>query len=244
MSGFHILPDPNKFRLEPGVVDEGPSIFYPKYGLLYNWYAANDARNICAAGWHVPTNNELIALREYLDPLGVYNNNIAGGKLKETGLLYWLTPNTGATNEIGFNGRGSSSRGYLVWGNLGAKCYLWSSTEHTITNAYIGILSNDDENFYTSSLYVALTSQKYNGMSIRPLKDSTTLTHGQTGIYQGNDSKIYPTICINGVEYLSTNLCETEYRNGDPIPEVTDNAAWIALTSGALCAYNNDWANV
>jgi predicted transcriptional regulator len=28
------------------------------------------------------------------------------------------------------------------------------------------------------------------------------------------------------------------------IPEVTDNTAWAALTTGALCAYNNNWDNV
>ena len=81
-------------------------------------------------------------------------------------------------------------------------------------------------------------------MSIRLIKDSTTLTHGQTGTYTGNDGKVYRTICIGTQEWLADNLCETLYRDGSPIPEVTDNATWAALTTGALCAYNNDWNNV
>jgi len=36
------------------------------------------------------------------------------------------------------------------------------------------------------------------------------------------------------------NLDVRTYRNGDPIPKVTDNATWASLTTGAWCWYNND----
>lgn len=39
------------------------------------------------------------------------------------------------------------------------------------------------------------------------------------------------------------NLEVTTYRNGDPIPEVTDPTAWTGLSTGAWCYYNNDPAN-
>jgi uncharacterized protein (TIGR02145 family) len=39
---------------------------------------------------------------------------------------------------------------------------------------------------------------------------------------------------------MSKNLDVAFYRNGDPIPQVTDRAAWAALTTGAWCYYNND----
>ena len=81
-----------------------------KYGLLYNWYAATDVRNIAADGWEVPnkTNWETLMLR--LDPTGLNTNNVAGGKLKEIGLDYWDNPNIDATNEVSFNGRGGGRR--------------------------------------------------------------------------------------------------------------------------------------
>jgi len=31
------------------------------------------------------------------------------------------------------------------------------------------------------------------------------------------------------------NLKVTHYRNGDPIPNVTDSSAWVGLTTGAFC---------
>jgi uncharacterized protein (TIGR02145 family) len=39
---------------------------------------------------------------------------------------------------------------------------------------------------------------------------------------------------------MTKNLDVATYRNGDPIPKVTSTAAWLALTTGAYCYYNND----
>lgn len=76
-----------------------------KYGLLYNWYAATDASNIANTGWHVPTLAEMQTMITYLG-----GESVAGGKLKETGLTYWNTPNTGATNISKFNSRAGGYR--------------------------------------------------------------------------------------------------------------------------------------
>jgi len=38
---------------------------------------------------------------------------------------------------------------------------------------------------------------------------------------------------------MAENLCTIHYRNREIIPEVTDNNAWNALTSGAYCNYKN-----
>jgi uncharacterized protein (TIGR02145 family) len=49
-----------------------------------------------------------------------------------------------------------------------------------------------------------------------------------------------PTIQIGTQKWMSKNLDVAFYRNGDPIPQVTDPAAWAGLTTGAWCYYNND----
>ena len=40
------------------------------------------------------------------------------------------------------------------------------------------------------------------------------------------------------------NLKTTHYLDGKHIPNVTDDAAWGALTTGAYCNYANDGSNV
>jgi uncharacterized protein (TIGR02145 family) len=49
-----------------------------------------------------------------------------------------------------------------------------------------------------------------------------------------------PTIVIGTQQWMNKNLDVAFYRNGDPIPQVTDASAWAALTTGAWCYYNND----
>ncbi len=51
------------------------------------------------------------------------------------------------------------------------------------------------------------------------------------------DEVVFTTL---GQVWMSKNLDVTTYRNGDPIPEVTDPGEWAGLTTGAWCWYNND----
>ena len=107
------------------------------YGNIYNGYAIVDSRNVCPAGWHVPTTNEYLQMVYligmlpsdlFISELGIEvfrgtEENI-GGKLKSTS--YWQTPNIGATNEIGFSavplGNRTSAGGY---NNLGLYGNYW-----------------------------------------------------------------------------------------------------------------------
>ncbi len=51
------------------------------------------------------------------------------------------------------------------------------------------------------------------------------------------------SIWIGCTPWSTENLDVTTYQNGDPIPLVTDNTAWAALTTGAYCNYFNNTAN-
>lgn len=49
-----------------------------------------------------------------------------------------------------------------------------------------------------------------------------------------------PNVTIGTQIWASTNLDVTTYRDGTPIPQVTDPTQWGNLTTGAWCYYNND----
>lgn len=52
-----------------------------------------------------------------------------------------------------------------------------------------------------------------------------------------------PEVTICNQVWATKNLNVSTYRNGDPIPQVTDPTQWANLTTGAWCYYNNDAAN-
>lgn len=132
------------------------------YGKLYNWYAVTDPRHICPAGWHEPTDAEWTALTDYLGGVSV-----AGGKMKTTGLQYWISPNANATNESGFSGlpgarRLFSNGGYVGLGNEG---FWWSSSESSASNAWSYVLGSSVGDAYR------IDYTKQHGFSVRCLKD-------------------------------------------------------------------------
>ncbi|RXK80060.1 hypothetical protein EST62_13180 [Chlorobaculum sp. 24CR] len=54
------------------------------------------------------------------------------------------------------------------------------------------------------------------------------------------DGNTYGAVKIGEHVWMSENLKVTRYRNGDPIPEVKEGAAWAAQTVGARCSYDNN----
>jgi uncharacterized protein (TIGR02145 family) len=73
--------------------------YHLSHGRMYNGFAALSSA-ICPTGWKVPSDVEW---GDMIRALG--GSSIAGGKMKDTGLTYWDSPNTGATNSSGFTGR-------------------------------------------------------------------------------------------------------------------------------------------
>lgn len=57
------------------------------------------------------------------------------------------------------------------------------------------------------------------------------------------DGNEYKTVRISDQIWMTENLKVTHYQNGDSIPNVTDNAKWTNLTTGAYCDYKNDINN-
>lgn len=131
------------------------------YGKLYNWFVVNDSRNIAPTGWHVPTDSEWAILTDYLG-----GDSLAGGKLKEKGIIHWQSPNTGATNETGFTALPSGARDYGgLFSCIGINGVWWSSTESNSLEASMWIIA------YAGSYMGRYNNNKVEGYSIRCLKD-------------------------------------------------------------------------
>jgi uncharacterized protein (TIGR02145 family) len=57
------------------------------------------------------------------------------------------------------------------------------------------------------------------------------------------DGNGYDTVTIGTQTWMVQNLQTTHYRNGNPIPNVSERPDWNNLSTGAYCDYNNDAAN-
>ncbi|MFH1049874.1 MAG: fibrobacter succinogenes major paralogous domain-containing protein [bacterium] len=55
-----------------------------------------------------------------------------------------------------------------------------------------------------------------------------------------NNNVSFDTVKIGTQVWMKKNLDVDHYRNGDPIPNVTDQLKWTKLTTGAWCCYENE----
>ena len=119
------------------------------YGGLYMWdemmnYSPADnegvsiTQGICPEGWHIPTVQEWIILR---DELG--GENVAGGKMKDNSALLWGRDNVGESNESGFSG----FPGGLYRSFFGAEQFMELGDK-----AYFGITYWDGTNWKAAQL--------------------------------------------------------------------------------------------
>ncbi len=60
------------------------------------------------------------------------------------------------------------------------------------------------------------------------------------GTVKDIDGNIYHTVTIGPQVWIVENLKTTRYRNGNAIPNISDNGQWSSLSTGALCNYGND----
>jgi uncharacterized protein (TIGR02145 family) len=136
------------------------------FGLLYNAYAIHDSRGLAPSGWHVPSKNDFAILSNFLG-----GSAIAGAKMKQTGIINWMTPNSGATNSSGLNVLPAGFVDYVgAYSGLGTKAYFWTSTDvvNGVYPYYYYILNN------VTSLQLdgdSISLYYESGLSIRLIKD-------------------------------------------------------------------------
>lgn len=156
-----VIPDYDwVYRTTPAFCwhNDDSTAFKIPYGALYNWHAVNSGK-LAPNGWHVPSDAEWQIL---INSLG--GELVAGGKMKETDTTHWESPNTSATNSIGFTGLpgGMREMGYTGFGELGI---WWSNTPYDSTFAY-------GRTLYNMSAWVSRNLlEKDFGLSVRCLKN-------------------------------------------------------------------------
>jgi len=152
----------------------------PTYGLLYNWYAAADNRNIAPSGWHVPSRQEWNRASDWLIANGYnYDATTSGNKIAKSiaGNSSWAASatagapgnNQAANNSSGFTAYASGLRYGIsgVFGAMSASSLFWTST-----------LNTDVESYYQGLFYGYtflgdyVTGNKY-GMAVRLIRDDT-----------------------------------------------------------------------
>lgn len=146
------------------------------YGALYNWYATVDANGLCPTGWHVPTNDEWIALTDFIGG----TSSPHGNKLKSCRKVYsplgggcnttqhprWNADNNHwGTDDYGFSGLpGGLRRYYGAFNYIGLHGNWWGSESSSGTALYCYL------NYNYGYINTASDSKQY-GRSVRCLKD-------------------------------------------------------------------------
>lgn len=132
--------------------------FLNEVGRLYNWFAVDDSRGLCPAGWHVSSDEDWLILAEAV-----------GGDSTEA---YHLKATTGWNSGVSSNSSGftalpggfRSVDGSDVWGGL--RGYWWTSTpsdpnpwHRRISMSYLHVGRN-------------VTFEPQHGFSVRCIKDT------------------------------------------------------------------------
>ena len=125
-----------------------------------------------------------------------------------------------STNETGFKiERRTGSANYAVVGTVNADVLAFSDTGLTPNTTYI-----------------------YRVYAFNAVGNSLTYSNEVTVTTTANVAQL-PNVTIGTQIWQSTNLDVTSYRDGTPIPQVTNPTQWANLTTGAWCYYNNDPIN-
>ena len=167
-------------------VAAGVTGYVGTFSYLYNWYAVNDLRKLCPAGWHVPTDAEWTIMIQTLDPSQLVTNvnvstftgaqsSTAGTVMKSTVTnssigsgLGWnpAIPASPGTNTSGFSALPGGYRNDTGgFNSIRFSAFFWSATEFASSYAWLRDLNRNNGNVYRSG-YV-----KSFGSSVRCLRD-------------------------------------------------------------------------
>jgi uncharacterized protein (TIGR02145 family) len=124
---------------------------------------------------------------------------------------------------------GSAITGYTVTSSPGSFTGTGSTSPITVT----GLINGTAYAFTvtaTNAIGTSVASSASN--SVTPLTTITDI-----------DGNVYNIVTIGTQVWMAENLKTTKYNDGTPIPNIADNTAWAALTTGAYSDYSNTPSN-
>ncbi len=176
------------------------------YGKLYNWYAVNDTRGLAPFDWNIPSENDVDNLA---NNLGGYQ--VAGGKMKEVGIINWNSPNTGADNSSKFTALAGGSRINGSYINKGTRFECWSAEQN---NSGVSYFISDS----SASIGQSSAMNQNAGLSVRCLLNNATIE--PTYIWSTGAST--PEITVNPT-VTTTYYCTMKIGNKSYLDSVTVN---------------------
>ncbi len=189
--------------------------------------------------------NTTYYLRAYaLSSIGIgYGNEITFTTLAELPRVNTVTVDSILMNssviggEVMSTGGATTLRGF-VWSTLpNPTIALSTKTQNGYgTGAFRGLITNLQP---ATTYYVKTYATNFIGTSYGSEYSFQTASPPVTDV----DGNSYETVQICNKTWTSKNLIVTKYKNGDPIPQVTNPSQWAQLTTGAWCYYNNDPSN-
>jgi uncharacterized protein (TIGR02145 family) len=187
------------------------------FGYFYSYSASVNA-NFAPSGWTLPSYSELSDLKDFLGSSG-------GGDLKINDLNYWKSPNTGASNTYGFNGKGVG---------------FYFDDAPTLNLAFKEVLDIPAYDFPSDTLFHGSLQMTYNQEALGTLVGTYKNTFANTVrlIYTGAGTPTSPIYDYDGNKYNIIQI-GTQYWI---------DRAWKSthLNNGIAITYSNnadDWNN-
>jgi uncharacterized protein (TIGR02145 family) len=117
---------------------------------------------------------------------------------------------------------------------LSYQWFLGGNAISGATSSSYSILSVQTTNAGTYTVRVS------NGNLPNATSNGALVTVISTGAVTDTDGNVYDAVTIGTQVWTVQNLKTRKYNDGAPIPLVTDNAAWAALTTPGYCWYENE----
>ena len=233
--------DSNGFPISGAFYFDGPTAV-----LYYNWYVHS---RIAPVGWRVAYSDDWDNLENYLIANGYnYDGTTTGNKIAKA-----MASTIGWENSEELGAVGNDQ---ILNNKSGLNLFPGGYMQH-LGSSYINFFGKGQTAVYWESSWKARyigysfnlsTSQEgfppFYGAQFRFVRDPYSAFLGEQRYADDTatdqDGNTFEWINYGTQDWAIENTEVVTYRDGTPIPQVTDATEWSNLTTGAWCYYNND----